>query len=57
MLSVIGWVAPPNGASLRLHTKFGFETVAHFTEVGFKFSRWIDVTCWEAHVANMSRVS
>lgn len=45
--AVIGGVALPNEASLRLHRKFGFEKVAHFKEVGFKFSRWIDVTYWQ----------
>ena len=45
--AVIGGVALPNDASLRLHRKFGFEQVAHFRGVGFKFDRWIDVTYWE----------
>jgi L-amino acid N-acyltransferase YncA len=29
--------------SFALHAKFGFEKVAHFKEVGFKFGRWLDV--------------
>ena len=45
--AVIGGVALPNDASLRLHEKFGFKKVAHFNEVGFKFNRWIDVTYWQ----------
>lgn len=45
--AVIGGVALPNDASLRLHRRFGFEQVAHFKQVGFKFDRWIDVTYWE----------
>lgn len=45
--AVIGGVALPNEASVRLHQKFGFEKVAHFKEVGFKFDRWIDVTYWQ----------
>lgn len=45
--AVIGGVALPNEASLRLHQKLGFEQVAHFREVGFKFDRWIDVTYWQ----------
>lgn len=44
---VIGGVALPNEVSLRLHQKFGFEQVAHFKQVGFKFDRWIDVTYWQ----------
>jgi L-amino acid N-acyltransferase YncA len=47
MRAVIGGVALPNEASLRFHQKFGFEKVAHFKEVGYKFNRWIDVTYWQ----------
>ena len=45
--AVIAGVSLPNEASIRLHEKFGFEKVAHFREVGFKFGRWIDVAYWE----------
>jgi phosphinothricin acetyltransferase len=45
--AVIGGVALPNDASIRLHEKFGFVKCAHFREVGFKFDRWIDVAYWQ----------
>ena len=45
--SAIGIIALPNEASVRLHAKFGFNKVAHFTEVGLKFNKWIDVGYWE----------
>lgn len=45
--AVIGGVSLPNEASVRLHQKFGFEKVAHFKEVGFKFDTWVDVGYWE----------
>jgi phosphinothricin acetyltransferase len=45
--AVIGGIALPNPASIRLHEKMGFEKVAHFREVGFKFNRWIDVGYWQ----------
>jgi phosphinothricin acetyltransferase len=45
--AVIGGVALPNDASVRLHEKFGFQKCAHFREVGFKFNRWIDVAYWQ----------
>jgi len=45
--AVIGGIALPNPASIALHEKFGFEKVAHFKEVGFKFDQWIDVGYWE----------
>lgn len=44
---VIGGIALPNAASVRLHERLGFEKVAHFREVGFKFNRWIDVGYWQ----------
>ncbi len=45
--SLIGGIALPNLASVSLHEKFGFEKVAHFKEVGWKFNQWIDVGYWE----------
>ena len=45
--AVIGGVALPNQASVALHERFGFQKVAHFEQVGFKFNRWIDVGYWE----------
>lgn len=45
--TVIGGIAQPNPASVALHEKMGFEKVAHFKEVGFKFNRWIDVAYWQ----------
>jgi L-amino acid N-acyltransferase YncA len=45
--AIIGGIALPNEASVALHEKFGMRKVAHFTEVGFKFGRWIDVGYWQ----------
>ena len=45
--AIIAGVSLPNDASVKLHEKFGFEKVAHFREVGFKFGRWIDVGYWQ----------
>lgn len=44
---VIGGIAQPNEASVRLHERLGFIKVAHFSEVGSKFGRWIDVGYWQ----------
>ncbi len=44
---VIGGIALPNTASVALHEKFGFQKVAQFKEVGWKFDQWIDVGYWE----------
>ncbi|MEO8606566.1 MAG: N-acetyltransferase family protein [Chloroflexota bacterium] len=40
---LIGGVDSSNEASLRLHKTFGFEEVARFKQVGFKYNRWLDV--------------
>lgn len=44
---VIGGLTLPNDASIKLHENFGFEKVAHFKEVGYKFDKWHDVGFWE----------
>src|ERR1700722_1118887 len=41
--AIIASIDAANEASLRLHRSFGFEEVAHFREVGFKFGRWLDL--------------
>ncbi len=47
---VIGGIALPNPASIALHEKAGFTKVAHFSEVGRKFDRWIDVGYWQLNL-------
>ncbi len=47
MRSVIGGIALPNEASIRLHERLGFRKVGHFERVGFKQDRWIDVGYWQ----------
>lgn len=44
---MIGGIALPNDASVRLHEKLGFAKVSHFPRVGCKFERWIDVGHWQ----------
>lgn len=45
--AIIGGIALPNEASVRLHERCGFKKVAHFSEVGRKFGKWIDVGFWQ----------
>jgi phosphinothricin acetyltransferase len=40
---MIGGIDADNTASLRFHERLGFERVAHFKEVGFKFGRFLDL--------------
>jgi L-amino acid N-acyltransferase len=44
MHALIAGIDAENEASRKLHVHFGFEKVAHFREVGFKFGRWLDLT-------------
>ena len=41
--TMIAGIDATNEVSLRLHAKFGFERVAQFREVGWKFERWLDL--------------
>ena len=45
--AIIAGISLPNEGSVRLHEKFGFRKVAHFSEVGRKFDRWVDVGYWQ----------
>ncbi|WP_075591402.1 arsinothricin resistance N-acetyltransferase ArsN1 family B [Labilibacter marinus] len=45
--TLIGGISLPNEGSVALHQKFGFEKIAQFKEVGFKFGKWIDVGYWQ----------
>jgi L-amino acid N-acyltransferase len=40
---MIAGVDADNAGSLRFHERLGFDRVAHFREVGFKFGRWLDL--------------
>lgn len=48
---VISGIALPNEASIGLHEALGFSKVAHFSEVGMKFGRWVDVGYWELNLS------
>ena len=45
--SIVAGIALPNDGSVRFHEKLGFKKVAHFSEIGYKLGRWIDVGYWE----------
>ena len=45
--SLIGIIALPNDASIKLFEKFGFVKRAHFKETGYKFEKWIDTGYWQ----------
>ena len=41
--SIVAGIDSEQEGSILLHEKYGFVTVAHLREVGFKFRRWLDV--------------
>lgn len=45
--TVISGIALPNPVSIALFEKLGFEKVAHFHEVGYKFNKWVNVGYWQ----------
>jgi phosphinothricin acetyltransferase len=51
MHAIIAGVDAENAASYRLHRAFGFEEVAHFRQVGYKFGRWLDLKFLELILA------
>jgi phosphinothricin acetyltransferase len=37
---------------VRLHEKLGFEKIAHFSNVGRKFDKWVDVGFWQLQLTD-----
>ncbi|MFL9483367.1 GNAT family N-acetyltransferase [Chitinophagaceae bacterium LWZ2-11] len=41
--AMVAGIDATNEASIQLHKSFGFEEVAHFKQVGYKFGKWLDL--------------
>ena len=41
--AIVAGIDADNIPSLKLHEQFGFQEVAHFSQVGYKFDRWLDL--------------
>jgi len=52
---MIAGIDAGNAASLRMHERLGFEKVAHFREVGFKFGRWLDLVFLQRFLDDRTR--
>ena len=44
---LVGAIALPNEASVRLHERLDFVKAGHLVRIGRKFDRWIDVGNWQ----------
>lgn len=49
--AIVAGIEAENEISIALHKQFGFEEVAHFKQVGFKFNRWMDLKFLELIVS------
>lgn len=49
----LGGVTLPNAASVALHERLGFERVATYRAVGFKFGAWHDVGWWQLDLGDL----
>ncbi len=45
--AIVACITLPNEPSVRMHEKFGYTQVSHFSEVGRKFDKWVDVGDWQ----------
>ena len=50
--ALIAGISADNEVSVNLHRSFGFEEVAHFKQVGYKFGRWLDLKFLELLLDN-----
>lgn len=50
--AIIAGISADNQISINLHRSFGFDEVANFKEVGYKFGRWLDLKFFELLLNN-----
>ncbi|MDG6895227.1 GNAT family N-acetyltransferase [Volucribacter amazonae] len=43
MVNLLACIALPNDASIAFHQKRGYQQVAHFPKIGYKFAQWHDI--------------
>ena len=48
---MIAGVDADNQPSLQFHERLGFSRVAHFSQVGFKFGRWLDLVFLQRYLS------
>ncbi len=50
--NVVGVIALPNNASIRLHEALGFKKVGELADVGYKQGRWCSVGFWQLQLSD-----
>jgi L-amino acid N-acyltransferase YncA len=45
--AMVGGVDAENTVSIHLHESLGFQRVAHFREIGYKFDHWLDLLFYQ----------
>jgi L-amino acid N-acyltransferase len=55
MHALIAAISADNQVSINLHSSLGFKEVAHFKEVGYKFSRWLDLKFFELMLSDTTK--
>jgi L-amino acid N-acyltransferase YncA len=52
MHAIIAGISADNEVSIKLHQSLGYQEVAHFKQVGYKFGRWLDLKFLELLLPN-----
>ncbi|MBB3109998.1 phosphinothricin acetyltransferase [Paenibacillus phyllosphaerae] len=50
MHSLVASICSSNEGSLRIFANHGYEQVAHYKEVAYKFDRWLDLICLQKFI-------
>ncbi|MBW7476935.1 GNAT family N-acetyltransferase [Paenibacillus oenotherae] len=45
--SLIASICAENNASVHIFSRHGYQQVAHYREVGYKFGRWLDIVTYQ----------
>ena len=50
--TILAGIDADNSSSINLHKQFGFEEIAHFKQVGYKFGKWLDLKFFQLILQN-----
>ncbi|MET3558770.1 phosphinothricin acetyltransferase [Streptococcus rupicaprae] len=52
IVNLLACISLPNEASIHFHQKRGYQEVAHFKKIGFKFDQWHDIIWMQKRLSN-----